>query len=44
VPAADRLVAALPDATLVRPVGVDHVGTPSDFGVIDATLTFLGLT
>jgi pimeloyl-ACP methyl ester carboxylesterase len=44
VPAADRLVAALPDATLVRPAGVDHVGTPSDFGVIDATLTFLGLT
>ena len=40
---ADRLVAALPDATLVSVAGLDHFATPSDFGVIDATMRFLGL-
>jgi pimeloyl-ACP methyl ester carboxylesterase len=43
VPSADRLVAALPSATLVSIPGVDHFATPSDFGVIDATLRFLDL-
>jgi pimeloyl-ACP methyl ester carboxylesterase len=43
VPSADRLVEALPSATLVSVPGVDHFATPSDFGVIDATLRFLGL-
>jgi pimeloyl-ACP methyl ester carboxylesterase len=43
VPSADRLVAALPAATLVSVPGVDHFATPSDFGVIDATMRFLGL-
>ncbi len=40
---ADRLVAALPSASLVTPSGVDHFSTPSDFGSIDATVRFLGL-
>ncbi len=43
VPSADRLVEALPSASLVSVPGVDHFATPSDFGVIDATLRFLGL-
>lgn len=43
VPSAGRLVDALPSATLVSVPGVDHFATPSDFGVIDATLRFLGL-
>jgi pimeloyl-ACP methyl ester carboxylesterase len=40
---ADRLMAALPSASLVTLAGVDHFGTPSDFGAIDATVKFLGL-
>lgn len=40
---ADRLMAALPSATLVTLAGVDHFATPSDFGAIDATIKFLGL-
>jgi pimeloyl-ACP methyl ester carboxylesterase len=40
---ADRLMAALPSASLVSLSGVDHFATPSDFGAIDATLKFLGL-
>jgi pimeloyl-ACP methyl ester carboxylesterase len=40
---ADRLVAALPSASLVTLAGVDHFATPSDFGAIDATLRFFGL-
>jgi pimeloyl-ACP methyl ester carboxylesterase len=40
---ADRLVGALPSATLVAVPGVDHFATPSDFRVIDATMKFLGL-
>ena len=43
VPSAERLVDALPEATLVSVPGVDHFATPSDFGVIDATMRFLGL-
>jgi pimeloyl-ACP methyl ester carboxylesterase len=39
---ADRLVAALPSATFVSVPGVDHFATPSDFGVIDATMRFFG--
>ena len=39
---ADRLVAALPAASLVSVPGVDHFATPSDFGVIDATMRFFG--
>jgi pimeloyl-ACP methyl ester carboxylesterase len=38
---ADRLVAALPQARLVRLPGVDHFATPSDFGAIDAVMQFL---
>jgi pimeloyl-ACP methyl ester carboxylesterase len=40
---ADRLIAALPSASLVTLAGVDHFATPSDFGAIDATVKFLGL-
>jgi pimeloyl-ACP methyl ester carboxylesterase len=40
---ADRLMAALPSASLVSLSGVDHFATPSDFGAIDATVKFLGL-
>ena len=40
---ADRLMAALPSASLVMLAGVDHFATPSDFGAIDATVKFLGL-
>ncbi len=43
VKSADRLVAALPAATLVTLPGVDHFATPSDFGAIDATMRFFGL-
>ena len=43
VKSADRLVAALPAATLVTLTGVDHFATPSDFGAIDATIRFFGL-
>jgi pimeloyl-ACP methyl ester carboxylesterase len=43
VPSAGRLVDALPSATLVSVPGVDHFATPSDFGVIDATMRFLEL-
>ena len=39
---ADRLVAALPSASFVSVPGVDHFATPSDFGVIDATMRFFG--
>lgn len=39
----DRLMAALPSASLVTLAGVDHFATPSDFGAIDATIKFLGL-
>jgi pimeloyl-ACP methyl ester carboxylesterase len=40
---ADRLLAALPSASLVMLAGVDHFATPSDFEAIDATVKFLGL-
>jgi pimeloyl-ACP methyl ester carboxylesterase len=40
---ADRLLAALPSASLVTLSGVDHFATPSDFGAIDASIKFLGL-
>jgi pimeloyl-ACP methyl ester carboxylesterase len=43
VPSADRLVDALSSASLVSVPGVDHFATPSDFGVIDATMRFLDL-
>ncbi len=38
---ADPLVAALPDARLKVLKGVDHFGTPKDFGFIDAALEFI---
>jgi pimeloyl-ACP methyl ester carboxylesterase len=40
---ADRLMAALPSASLVTLAGIDHFATPSDFGAIDSTIKFLGL-
>jgi pimeloyl-ACP methyl ester carboxylesterase len=40
---AERLVAALPSASLVTLPGVDHFATPSDFGAIDATMRFFGM-
>jgi pimeloyl-ACP methyl ester carboxylesterase len=43
VRSADRLVAALPSASLVKLTGVDHFATSSDFGAIDATMKFFGL-
>jgi pimeloyl-ACP methyl ester carboxylesterase len=43
VGSADRLMAALPTASLVTLPGVDHFATPSDFGAIDATIKFLGI-
>ena len=43
VGSADRLVAALPSASLVTLAGVDHFATPSDFSAIDATVKFLDL-
>ena len=42
VGSANRLMAALPSASLVTLAGVDHFATPSDFGAIDATVKFLG--
>jgi pimeloyl-ACP methyl ester carboxylesterase len=42
-PPPDRLVAGLPDATLVTLPGVDHFSTPQDFGAIDATMGFFDL-
>jgi pimeloyl-ACP methyl ester carboxylesterase len=39
---AEPLADALPDATVKVLRGVDHHGTPTDFGAIDATLSFLG--
>jgi pimeloyl-ACP methyl ester carboxylesterase len=38
---ADRLLAALTDARLVTLRGVDHFGTPSDYGCIEAVTRFL---
>jgi hypothetical protein len=38
---ADQLLAALPDARLVTLRGVDHFGTPSDYGCIEAVTGFL---
>lgn len=38
---ADRLVAALPDATLVTLKKMDHFGTPKDFTFIDEALAFI---
>ena len=38
---AEPLAEALPDATVKVLRGVDHHGTPTDFGCIDATLSFL---
>ena len=37
----DRLVAALPNATLTTLSGVDHFATPENFGFIDAALEFI---
>lgn len=37
----EPLVEALPDATLKVLRNVDHLGTPNDFGAIDATLRYL---
>jgi pimeloyl-ACP methyl ester carboxylesterase len=42
IPSADRLVEALPAATFHAAPGVDHFATPSNFGVIDATMKFFG--
>jgi pimeloyl-ACP methyl ester carboxylesterase len=42
IASADRLVSALPSATLHVAPGVDHFATPSNFGVIDATMRFFG--
>jgi pimeloyl-ACP methyl ester carboxylesterase len=44
VTGADRLLAALPAATLVSVPGVDHFATPSSVAVIDATIRFFGWT
>lgn len=38
---AEPLASALPDARVKVLRGVDHLGTPTDFGCIDATLSFL---
>ncbi|HUE60588.1 MAG TPA: alpha/beta hydrolase [Acidimicrobiales bacterium] len=38
---ADRLMSALPDATLVSLAGADHFGTPKDFRFIEAVVDFL---
>lgn len=38
---AEPLASALPDARVKALRGVDHLGTPTDFGCIDATLSFL---
>lgn len=42
IPSADRLVESLPSATFHAAPGVDHFATPSNFGVIDATMRFFG--
>ena len=42
IPSADRLVEALPSGTLHVAPGVDHFATPSNFGVIDATMNYFG--
>ena len=39
---ADKLVAALPNATLLSLKGIDHFRTPESFEFIDAVLAFLG--
>ena len=39
---ADKLVAALPNATPHSLKGIDHFRTPESFGFIDAVLAFLG--
>ena len=39
---ADPLIDALPNAKLVTLRNVDHFATPSDFGFIDAALSFIG--
>jgi len=39
---ADKLVAALPNATLLSLQGIDHFRTPESFEFIDAVLEFLG--
>jgi pimeloyl-ACP methyl ester carboxylesterase len=38
----EPLAAALPDARCTTLRGVDHFGTPKDFGCLDAALDFLG--
>lgn len=38
---ADRLMSALPEATLVSLAGADHFGTPKDFRFIGAAVDFL---
>ncbi|MCU1374720.1 MAG: putative hydrolase, partial [Actinomycetia bacterium] len=40
---ADRLIAALPDATLVTLRNTEHFATPRSFGFIDAALDFLAV-
>ncbi len=42
IPSAGRLVEALPSATFYAAPGVDHFATPSNFGVIDATMRLFG--
>ena len=44
IPTAERLIQALPSATFLSVPGVDHFATPSNFGAIDATMTFFGFT
>ncbi|MFM7081585.1 MAG: alpha/beta fold hydrolase, partial [Actinomycetota bacterium] len=39
---ADKLVAALPNATLLSLKGIDHFRTPESFEFIDAVLEFFG--
>ena len=43
IASAERLVDAVPSATLLSLPGVDHFATPSTFGAIDATMRFFGL-
>ena len=38
---ADKLVAALPDATFLALPGTDHFGTPKDFRFVQAALDFV---
>jgi len=42
IASADRLMDALPSAIFHPAPGVDHFATPSNFGVIDATMRFFG--